>query len=239
MRPGSMNGFGYVEGNPVNQVDPSGLSPQSPNWWEGILIHAQISQDFLQWGRSQSLVVRAPLGVQSASKKGNGNRGFADLVDLTNRQVYEIKPSGSEIIAVGQAIWYAFFLDHDPQYAGNPQWTLGSLYLSAEGIAGKPIGVWPGYPNYVVMAKRFGIGAVIYWGERSQPNNQPKTRPENAWDILIKLQLLYEMCQQLGNTGREWLPRFPPEGVPVPADYWRKVLEPLAVTITNFDAHSP
>jgi RHS repeat-associated protein len=28
LQPGSMNGFGYVEGNPVNQIDPSGRSPR-------------------------------------------------------------------------------------------------------------------------------------------------------------------------------------------------------------------
>ncbi len=219
LRPASMNGWNYVEENPVNRVDPSGLSPWIPTDDDGRIIHHQlIEPDFEIWGAANGYFVRTEVAIEGASKKGTGRDGFADLLDITHRMVYDIKPLGSGIQAMEDALWYRDRLNQDSFYSQFRPWQAGTLYLREVGLSGKEMGIWPGYPNYSVWAGFFAPGAIVYWGKRNSPDP----------DLFPKIIILSRFCEELLKQSNRRLGV--PEGGLVPV--------PNAVTITNFDAHS-
>lgn len=179
-RPLSLNGWGYVEGDPINRIDPSGRSWQKPTLVEGTLIHGMIGADFTAWGLSNGRSVRVSVRIQGASKARTGNAGYADLVDLSGAlggEVYEIKHRPSWRLAVSQATWYQQHLNLDPNWSQYAPWSLGTLYLAQYTTGGKLIGPWPGDPQHVVRAQLYANGAVVYWGEPLPGQQQLQWQP--------------------------------------------------------------
>jgi RHS repeat-associated protein len=91
MRPGSMNGFNYVEGNPVNRIDPSG------KWWWGAG-QTLFEHSFNRYN-NQNLHVR----IQAIWMLGRPDQVHAeyviprdnlpvDLLDSVSGEMWEIKP---------------------------------------------------------------------------------------------------------------------------------------------------
>ena len=121
LRPGSMNGFGYVEGDPINSTDPNGLSPWAPTKDEGKYIHEKIERDFLDWGKSHGFLVRVEFIVSGGSKEGTGNYGRIDLMDQTNGEIYDIKSKNyyGSMEAQADAEWYIDYLNKDLGSANN------------------------------------------------------------------------------------------------------------------------
>ncbi len=173
LRPGSMNGFGYVEGNPVNALDPSGL-------YSGEKIHALIQAKFeVTWGLGH--IVIPEFYVKGGSKQGldlvtagalgqpgfgaylkgtpTGNPGYIDIADLTARQAYEIKPEDEAINGIAEIGWYVTTYNANPDsrvrflvpgttYSIYPEWEL--------------IGTNPYYQGQDIIATLRANGVIVY-----------------------------------------------------------------------------
>jgi len=106
-------------------TDPSGYSSAV----DGIFIHQMIQNHYKNYySEIRSIWVNYP--ILEASKNKTGNRGYADIADLTLRQLYEIKPLMSEKLGVKELQWYLSFL---------PGWTPGTIYSYVP----VEIGSWP------------------------------------------------------------------------------------------------
>jgi RHS repeat-associated protein len=225
MQPGSMNGFNYVDGNPVSRIDPSGWDWLKPEPWEGTYIHRLIGLHFKNiWGAGNGFQAEYNFRVEGASKNCTGNFGRPDLLDFTNREVYEIKHYTCAQQAVNEAMWYIPFLNLDPRtrpnlQAGQVPWTLGTLYLN--GVA-EWLGPWPKDPDHEVRATQSAPGAIIYWGELSR-QRQRELEPIYIWAWLAK------MCEILAEGRAEWSQVLKP----APASN-----DPTAVTITELKAYA-
>jgi len=81
MQPGSMNGFNYVEGNPVNETDPSGLGP----------IHDNVVIRYaLQYGLWPEKILPFTIPPNKSSWRRQGKR--VDLIDMwINFEIYEVE----------------------------------------------------------------------------------------------------------------------------------------------------
>jgi RHS repeat-associated protein len=220
-RPLSLNGWSFVEGDPVNRIDPSGRSWHKPTLLEGTLIHGMIGVDFLAWGVSNGRSVRVSVRIQGASKARTGNAGYADLVDLSGPlggEVYEVKHRPSWRLAVSQATWYQQHLNLDPRWSQYAPWRLGNLYLAQYATGGKLIGTWPGDPNHVVRAQLYANGAVVYWGEPRPGQQQPQWQPSPDYirylAFLASLGLLGASAGKLRGRGGEGQPGFVNAAVP-------------------------
>jgi len=112
--------------------------------------------------------------IPGASKKRTGNPGYADIADLTLRQLYEIKPVATEAKGQADLAWYLGFL---------PGWTPGAVYPQAP----TRIGPWPGDPTRDVYARMRVPGVIVYWGRSSRrlapdplPVPVPIPEPQNS-----------------------------------------------------------
>jgi RHS repeat-associated protein len=225
LRPGSMNGFNYVEANPINHVDPSGFDWQHPTMGEGNAIHAMICLNFLVWGMGRN--VRCEVQIQGAAKGRTGNWGRADLVDFDNRGVYEVKHRPHAQLAQQEALWYRAHLNADPRH--RPwNWTLGTLYIQGTNPIGVTIGPWPNDPDHIVKAALYAAGAVVYWGEPTPGHTNPQRVPipNELWETLAKLAQLSQFCKDLIDLNEKIRER-----------RIRRIPGPSAVEITSFEAH--
>jgi hypothetical protein len=107
---------------------------------------------------------------------GEPNYGRADLVDVSFRQVYEIKSFRSRHYAVADAIWYQEHMDRDPRWQVVGEWMLGVEYLKVK----KQIGLWPNDPKHEVWAEWTAPGAIAYWS-KDQPRERQRV-PEVVFD---------------------------------------------------------
>jgi RHS repeat-associated protein len=227
--PSTFNYWNYVNGSPINFIDPSGHDWQRPNALEGTIIHGMIETDFAAWGRNNGRFVGVEVQVLAATKAkstiikvGNGYvrrpipdaddlvHGFSDLLDYTSSSVYEIKHIRSWQVAIADAEWYAYHLNNDIDLIAYGPWHLGIEYLTNYGNEGKYIGFWPNDTNHVVMAKLYANGAVVYWGKEASKVRQPSFENADAYArYLAYLALLGGAGIAVGNElgkGRQRVP---------------------------------
>lgn len=114
--PISLHRFIYANVSPLLFQDPTGRASVLPwrlpflrrflptNWqtpWGfGTMAHDKIVED-IRKGNPQSLVE----GPWATISKPTGGAVYADLI-VDNSELYEIKPLGLELVAVGEALWY-------------------------------------------------------------------------------------------------------------------------------------
>jgi len=151
-RPLLQNPWLYAEGNPVNYIDPSGLDAI-----EGMLIHTMIEDHYIANYGSGRIIVKNYL-IPGASKSGSGYRGFADIADLTRKEIYEIKSIESDLQGEMELYWYLAHLPAD--------WGPGTIYPYHNIY----IGPWPNNPNREVHAAMHILGVIAYWGEDKRPD---------------------------------------------------------------------
>jgi hypothetical protein len=169
----------HVEDNPTNRTDPSGHDWIDPTGPEGKAIHNMIEADFMTWGYLAGLKVNNEFPIQGGGP--TGGLGVADLVDFTNREVYDIKHRPDWPAAVKQADRYRRALDKST-FGRKGKWQLGTRYLADPNYdlanpnyatSGKYMGQWPNDPNHEVRAMLYTDGAVLYWGKPNSSNNKP------------------------------------------------------------------
>lgn len=170
----------YANGNPVNLVDPSGLSWYSPTMYEGTVIHKLIETDYVNRAYAAGREADSEVYIDAASKTktklewgytlpervplpdvGDLNPGRADIVDFSLRSVYEIKHYNSRVIGFADALWYRDKLDQDSLYGQLAPWRLGG----PEGYPGAVhFGNWPTDPDAWLMGGYTMPGVITYWG---------------------------------------------------------------------------
>ncbi len=110
--PVSFHKYLYAHADPLNWIDPSGFVSVSNNaGWisglvRGILAHWLIQSCYYeQRGNGRAWNTLFGVSIAGGSSKGNGNFGFADILDIkhTPPEIYEIKPNNDAAIALGVA----------------------------------------------------------------------------------------------------------------------------------------
>ena len=165
-------------------TDPSGLSPRKVTPQEGIIIGKMIEIDFLQiaanWPGYTVGDVQRQYPITHGSKHNhqgrrinmelvdlpflgvcllvfddpNGGEGKPDIVDFKKQEIYEVKSLKSESKGHAEIYWYSLFL--------NGSWNPGSFTYPGKI---RTIGIWPGYPDYVIRAE-IRQGVIVYWGAK-------------------------------------------------------------------------
>jgi hypothetical protein len=105
--PLSLHKYLYVSANPVNAVDPSGEFLVS-NFIYGQQVHDEIGKDF-EAKIGGSLYDKSINSILGTSAKGGGIR--PDLIDMVDHEIYEIKPSGAEVLGYAQMAGYLILLN--------------------------------------------------------------------------------------------------------------------------------
>ena len=125
--PVSLHKYLYAHGNPVNLVDPSGLTPVI----FGQAVHDKIGDDFIRLNRAQHLydqtvaqILTIRLGGYTVGRQGNGRR--PDLTDVGNQEIYEIKPNNPRGIISGTNKLLLYLNTLNSQ---DPGWTGGMSYV--------------------------------------------------------------------------------------------------------------
>ena len=115
MKPGSMNGYSYVEGNPVNRVDPSGL------WWWGAGQALWDASEEL--GHNQNVHVRIQAlmmilyGTESVHAEYKTISGLpVDLLNSVTGEMWEIKPWADRAGAFAVLVPRLFDMESARQY---------------------------------------------------------------------------------------------------------------------------
>ncbi len=216
-------------------LDPQGLSPWAPDAVEGTEIHIAIENHSLSWASRAGHCTAVELRIEGASKQDRDRRtilrnwdyivppddeipaGYADMVDLTTRQVYEIKPVASWPAGWAEVRWYWWHLARQSGQA----WFLGKEYLAEYGRNGTYIAPWPGYPDYEVWAALSseqveGIpvqGVVVYWArERPRYSELERVLVMTAVTALVAYLMYREECMRVPERVGGYLP----EPLPLP-----------------------
>jgi len=133
--PLSRHRYLYCYGNPVNNVDPTGLF--FSNLIYGRRVHDKIGWDFRERGIDPfyDRSVKEVLGLTTGFSIWGLDR--PDLVERATGEVYEIKPAGSYIMGAGQLGWYLYLLNtNDPL---KRPWIPGFSYIPPSLIKLDPI----------------------------------------------------------------------------------------------------
>ena len=151
------------------------------------------------FGLGREIYTEFPL--KCASHNLTGNTGFIDIADLTEKQIYEIKPVWSETIGVTQLQWYLSFL---------PGWTPGTIYSKDTPIE---IGPSPSSPIKVIVTQMNIPGVIVYWERLKNVNLPPipgkvdvtesqKTK-RSSWQGNLDTQQVVVTCEKiiLGGLG--------------------------------------
>jgi RHS repeat-associated protein len=116
--PITLNGYLYVDADPINAVDPSGHDSLSAAQL-GRDVHAEIAKDF-EDKLGQEVGISGPSIATILNKLGPISdfvgpitSRFPDLVDIKDKEVFEIKPAGLRQIATGlaQLIGYLYLFN--------------------------------------------------------------------------------------------------------------------------------
>jgi RHS repeat-associated protein len=189
-RPLTMNGWNYVEANPVNLADPTGL-------YSSNAIHAMIQAHF-EGTYGASHIVVPEFFVAGGSKQGlqlendpsgnplltgipTGEAGYIDIVDITTHQAYEIKHEREILNARAEINWYISIYNQNPRPAGPANLTLGTNYRWAQN-GWEVIGTNPYYPGQVILAQMKASGVISYKGEYKDKIPVPLPRYVWEWD---------------------------------------------------------
>ena len=191
----SLNGWSYVEGNPINWVDPSGLYSSSP-------IHRMIQIDY---EAHYALGIFVPeFRVTGGSKTGlllgkdimqnpiltgtpTGNDGFVDIVDADGfakiGNAYEIKRHDEQIQAKAEIRWYIERYNSEPDPFGIvTRLTYGNNRLYPRGWT--IIGINPfSFGSQYLLVKLAEPGVILYKGQRiDDPNIPPLPENRKIWE---------------------------------------------------------
>jgi len=123
--------------------------------------HLAVQADFLVQVQRNG---RAEFSIPAASKKRNGETGYADIVSIATGEIWEIKPEKLEDQAVKESAWYA----EKAVASCGPQWRPGTLYAPSNFYKNAPGVVWrtEGNGNKAeLFAKQGRPGAVLYHWE--------------------------------------------------------------------------
>ncbi|GAF45489.1 hypothetical protein [Rhodococcus wratislaviensis] len=104
------------------------------DWWRepdltgllerhGQVEHLVVQFDFLAQAKFNG---RAEFSIPGASKKFNGETGYADIVSITTGEIWEIKPRKLEDKAVKEATWYV----ENAKARCDPRWHAGESFTT-------------------------------------------------------------------------------------------------------------
>lgn len=162
-RPLSLNGWNYVEANPINFIDPTGKW----RWWlTPSIYHFIVEQYYENFPTNQLKQLEFPI-------PGTPFR-HADMFNSALGDVYEIEPWFSRSIALPQVRGYVADLltaaagsALTGSYFGTPyDWNSTPFHIGT-GIdwPGKLRIILPNFPMVDLVADYVGNGTVIYWVE--------------------------------------------------------------------------
>ena len=177
-RPLSLNRWMYVEGNPINYIDPSGniLDPSDPTK-RGTIIHKMIQAQYgalyrhiksdydferiVPLGKASGLEVEFTESGVYYVKQPAGLYGRADIIDFGEGGLYEIKPISAPNAGVATAVIYIkAWNDAIEREDVRPVYlSPGLLYPQRDTI----VGTDPNDPNKWVKAKLARMGVILYW----------------------------------------------------------------------------
>lgn len=119
-----------------------------------------------------------------------GGRGYADLVNILTKEIFEIKPNNQSGILAGQAeAAHYVTMANANCLQPNGVWHLGSTYATR-------ILPWPLDPNFSLKAELKVNGVIVYEKvpRSSNPIPNPVAIPQNIFDKLK------ELVRQLGQN---------------------------------------
>jgi RHS repeat-associated protein len=189
LRPQSVNGWSYVEGNPVSGTDPTGLRYSSEPIHRMIQVHFEAN---FARGRFES-----EYAVRSGSKTGldlefddrgnpfltgtpTGNVGWIDIVDIVLGvgEAYEIKPQRELARGIAEINWYITVYNANPDPLGPIQLRHGRFYPMVWQVIGT--NPWDPSGSSAILSRRGADGVIIYKGIRK--NKIPIAVPEYVWE---------------------------------------------------------
>jgi hypothetical protein len=158
------------------------------DWWRapdltgllerhGQVEHLAVQVDFLVQAQRDG---RAEFSIGGASKKGNGETGYADIVSIATGEIWEIKPEKLEDKAVAEADWYAL----NAKKSCGPQWHTGTSFTTTD-LYKTPGVVYriEGNGNKAeLVAKQGRAGAVLYFW-RINGKRDPALEASFAWAL--------------------------------------------------------
>lgn len=106
---------------------------------------------------------RAEFSIPGASKKRNGDTGYADIASITTSEIWEIKPEHLEDQAVSEAAWYSQLASK----SCGSQWRAGTSFTTTNryGIPGVVYRIEGSGIRADLIAKQGRAGAVLYYWE--------------------------------------------------------------------------
>jgi len=131
--------YAYSAGNPINEIDPSGLADRTPLHNQAVsLTVAALPGSYpaeLRGHISSICAMNACNAIPGASKKRNGNTGYADIVVLDYQAepptayIWEVKKYGSisDSAAQAEAAWYVLnFKQQNPGWRAELGFAVGN-----------------------------------------------------------------------------------------------------------------
>jgi RHS repeat-associated protein len=108
--PLSLHKYLYVQGDPVDGIDPSGYTLADILY--GQRVHDEIGAAFLKWTGGPPLGLYDPTIKQVLGRSVPGFSRFRpDLVDIRTNEVYEIKPASASVLGYQQLAGYLIILN--------------------------------------------------------------------------------------------------------------------------------
>jgi hypothetical protein len=139
--------------------------------------HLVIQIDFLvQVARD----ARAEYSIPRASKSASGNTGYADIVSIASKELWEIKPKSLQDQAFKEASWYAKLASA----SCGPQWHAGKSYTASNAFGGGGV-VYriEGNGNKAELIAQQGRDGVVLYFWRVNGQEVTSLAPYFAWAI--------------------------------------------------------
>jgi RHS repeat-associated protein len=210
--PYSLHPYQYAYSNPIHLVDPSGTSPWRPTKAEGIYIQTVIQMDFL---------LQFPVEIAYGYNRGGEMEkerwytdGFVDIADNKHRLYYEIKSNSDrgrrEGITDLQRDDIGF---NHPLFRPDQRWSPGRMYTIKANYGLWPYGLdpnyqpqKPGHKYFIIKAKYYQDGLIVYWGEPLDTPEERKSYKYNPQTVEARIAATYPSNKNYRQEGKHAQP---------------------------------
>lgn len=171
------------ESNEVFNKDCQGTNRTGNIQWPGTMEHWMIMIDYMAQNP-----ISGEVEYQIPGSSAAGNRGYADIVNKTSREIYEIKPNNEEAIAQGKVEVDRYVAKANVNCppamiadgGGTSPWRKGTTYA-------KRTIPNPKSPNENIIAELNTAGLIVYSSQSKINQPVPIVIPQSVLDKLKNL----------------------------------------------------